>query len=83
MVGQTVYLELEIELRADVGRTDNGMSGVHYQEFEEIQDEGAHDFTINGKTYSVTELRKKIGKDAVAWLEELAIEAACPDSWEA
>lgn len=82
MIGQTVYLEIEFELRAQAGRSDNGMTGVHYQEFDEVEDIEVHDITIGGKTYSITELRQKIGKDAVDWLEELAIETSCPDSWQ-
>lgn len=81
MVGQTVFLEFEFVLRANLERSDYGVPGSPV--WDEIADEEVHDIVINGTTYIASDLEKKIGKDAVAWLCELAIEAACPDSWEA
>lgn len=80
-VAQNVSLEFDFVLCASVERDDYGVPGS--PEWDEIIGEELHDIVINGTIYTAKELEKKIGKDAVSWLSELAIEAACPDSWEA
>ena len=61
--------------------TDNGMSGPHYQEWEEVESVNVTNLSINGKTYTQKELTEFIGEKAVAFIYDWLTESTDPYMW--
>lgn len=81
MYTQVTSIYIEATAHGEGIITDNGMSGPHYQEWEEIEGVSVTNVSVNGKMYTKEQLIDQAGEKGAAFILDWLAESADPYMW--
>lgn len=83
-VSQTVTMEMEAVFTAWTFKSDNGMTGVHFQQFDEIESVGFQTVHMFGRDWTRAQLVEHFGEQGATALIRLLEDSLEDDmlAWE-
>ena len=82
MAWQNVYVDIEATVSAQMEKTDNGLSGVHYREFAEPTNMVMETIHMFGREWTWVQLVNTFGRQGAEALQDLIIEQTDAGNWE-